>query len=511
MADGPWEDYQPQAQSNGPWTDYAAAAAPTTTDQAPASAAAESQPGGYMNTLKDFLWQNIGVPAGRTATNVVAGVPFMAMDMGVGARNIFGELTGVGGSGYTLPSQDLKAFKDIYFPQPDDTSHRVMEFANSVIGGTVAGAAGVPGLTGPTMGPNIPGRAAMTLGQQQAMDAGQKLGMKMTPGQLTQFRPLQQIDARLASIPATSGPFGSLMRNNQTVLNSAAARSIGENASEVSSPILDRAANRMGDVYDAVRDPNNIVQTRDLATPFKNVGIATPPLAPTSSVLDSIDKQFDGLLPAGGSIRDVKLVQNLENLANSGQINAQQLGQLSSKFGKVAYKAMTSPSGDRDQGQALYAVKNHVDDLLKQTMSPDEAANYATTNEQYRNLMTLIKPGVVNPASGNVSGITLANRLAASDKGGFVYGRNFTSDLYKAARFSKAFPSIAGDSGTATRSEGLTGLALSIPGSVGSWAYLKGAAPIAKAVTSLPSVFNTGLPSSGLQGLSDGIAEYMQQ
>jgi hypothetical protein len=137
---------------------------------------------------------------------------------------------------------------------------------------------------------------------------------------------------------------------------------------------------------------------------------------------------------------------------SEGSANAQQLGQLSSKLGRAAYKAMTSPSGDRDLGKALYAVKDHADDLVESTLSAAERAAYSTARGQYRNLMTLTsRTGIVNPSTGNVSGTALATKLQQADRPGFLFGKNQTP-LYQAARFAQAFKPIVGDSGTATRS-----------------------------------------------------------
>jgi hypothetical protein len=81
----------------------------------------------------------------------------------------------------------------------------------------------------------------------------------------------------------------------------------------------------------------------------------------------------------------------------------------------------------------------------------------------------------VNTAKGAVSPGLLANAFSRSDKTGFIEGAN-QSNLYNALRFYKAFPSIVGDSGTATRApfQGLTDLAMRIPAGVASRAYLSG-------------------------------------
>jgi hypothetical protein len=312
------------------------------------------------------------------------------------------------------------------------------------------------------------------------------MGMRLTPGQASGSRALQQFEAKLESQPMTSGPFNSLKSANQRVLNGTAARAIGETGTAVDSETLERASERLGNVFDSVRTPDRIV-------------IADP--RATSRAIDAIDQSVEGLLPGNASIRDNKLVQNLETLTQQGGINGEQLGSLSSKLGRAAYKQMSGPNGDRDWGQALYAVKDHVDDLVQSTLSPEEARTYAAARTQYRNLMLLTsRTGIVNPSTGNVSGGALANKLQQADRNGFLFGQN-QSDWYNAARFAQAFKPIVGDSGTATRSmlNSPTDFLLSLPFNVATRAYLRTPAAAASAVAGAPQAFaNSGAGTRGL-------------
>lgn len=303
---------------------------------------------------------------------------------------------------------------------------------------------------------------ALTGAQQQALQGGAAVGMRATPGQQTGSTALQQIEAKLESQPWSAGPFAAIKSGNQRALNAAVAQSIGENGHTVDASVLSSANDRLGNVFESVRDPKKIVITNPAAT---------------TTEINQIDQTVRGLLPGNASVRDNPLVADLERMTSGGAINAQQLGQLSSKLGKAAYKHMSSPSGDRDWGQALYAVKDHVDDLVQQSLTPAEQAEYAAARGQYRNLMMLTsRTNVVNPSTGDVSGANLANKLQQADKRGFLYGGNRTP-MYQAARFAQAFKPIVGNSGTATRSANLTNLSelpLGLLSNVGSRAYLSG-------------------------------------
>lgn len=295
----------------------------------------------------------------------------------------------------------------------------------------------------------------LTDAQQQAMKAGQYLGMKLTPGQQSGSMPLMQLEAKLESQPWTSGPFNDIRANNNDVLARATAQSIGENTTKLDSTVLGRANARLGSVFESVRSPNNVI-----AVDPKN----------TSTALQQIATDTEGLLPNNTSILDHPLVKRLSTLVGRGGddggylsqltmganqptvVNGQQLGALTSRLGKAAYNEMSTPSGNRELGKALYAVKDHVDDLVQGSLSQAQQAEYGAARSQYRNLMMLTsRSGIVNPSSGQVSGAMLANKLQQADKPGFLYGNN-QSDMYNAARFAQAFKPAVGNSGTATRS-----------------------------------------------------------
>jgi hypothetical protein len=374
----------------------------------------------------------------RPIVKAATGLPLMAMDAGVAARNLLsGNLDAMGRpkpGAYSLPSQGFNQALDQY-TQPPSGVGKAGEFINTVLAGAL-------GPMPSTASSSVPATATtnLTAAQQLALQNAKPLGMRVTPGQGMGSQALQQLEAKFESQPWSSGPFNAIKAGNQAALDRQAAISIGENAApNVDSTVMGRAADRMGDVFESARSPSRIVMADPKAT---------------TGTIDQIESQLQGLLPNGVTLRGNSLVQQLENLTQSGSVNGQQLGQLSSKLGKAAYKQMSSPGGDRDLGDGLYQVKDHVDDLLQSAMSPEDAQAYSAVRGQYRNLMNLAKPGVVNSSTGHVSGTNYANLLQRTDRQGYLFGGN-QSDLYNALRFSQAFKPAIGDSGTATRSPGL--------------------------------------------------------
>jgi hypothetical protein len=439
----------------------------------------------------NWLQSNLINPLGRAAYKAVSAAPLMAEDFLMAAKNVAGDaankvLGNPATPDYELPSARVNRALDAWLAPPTTTAGKASEIVNTMILN-----AALPAF------PRTPSGSAesgLTGAQRQAMIRGKSMGMQMTPGMETGSTVAKQAEARASSVPYLSGPFSAIQRNNQNVLNTAAARSIGESGNSVDASVLGAAADRLGDVFESVRSPDSVILT-DPKT--------------TSTILDAIDSTHAGLLPGSGSVRDNALVKSLESLAQSGSMTSEQVGNLSSKLGKAAYKQMTSAAGDRDLGQALYDVKNHADDILQSTLGGEDAAQYAAARQQYHTLMQLAKPGIVNSSTGDVAGANLANLLQRTDKGGYLFGRN-QSDLYSAARFSQAFKPIVGDSGTATRSADLKDMALAVPGNIASWAYLHPLAPAVRTILDAPGglqkVLKQGLDPSALSAILTGAA-----
>ena len=309
---------------------------------------------------------------------------------------------------------------------------------------------------GSTMGAVGPDASAgLTAAQQSILGRGKEMGFRTTPGQETGSRSLQQMEARMESSPFTSGPFNTIKAENQKILNRSTAQAIGVNADELSNPQLAQAQRQISSVYRQVASPEvkrldgNTIQTG----------------------IDILDNAFEGLTTQ--PLKSNIFVKQLQDLAAKGEASGNQLQTLSSKIGKRAKNEMTTAMGDRELGSALFQMKEIIDDALAQGLSAEQQAAFQTARANYRNLMTIrSNQGVVNPSTGNVSGLNLASALTRKDPQGFVFGSNQTP-MYEAARFAQAFKPIVGDSGTATRSMEVSPLSmmLAAPTNIAARAY----------------------------------------
>jgi hypothetical protein len=313
------------------------------------------------------------------------------------------------------------------------------------------------------------GNAALTAAQQAILQRGKAMGFKTTPAQETGSRSLLQMEARMESSPFTSAPFNTIKAENQKVLNKATAKAIGVDAEELSNPVLAQAQRNISGVYQRIATPE--LKKLDTMTMLNNI--------------DLVDNAFEGLTtqPLKANI----FVKQLQDLASKGEASGVQLQNLSSKLGKRAKNEMTTAMGDRELGNALFQLKEMVDDALQSGLSQAEQQAFAQARNNYRNLMTIrTSQGVVNPSSGNVSGLNLASALTRKDPQGFVFGSNQTP-MYEAARFAQAFRPIVGDSGTATRSMEYSpvNVLLSMPTNLAARAYTS--APVTAAASRVAS------------------------
>lgn len=330
----------------------------------------------------------------------------------------------------------------------------------SATSGTASSSASVTGGVnlnvrgGPSMGTVGPDPSAgLNEAMRRALAAGEGLGMRVTPGQATGSRALQQMEARLESQPLTSGPFNTLKAGNQTTMNRVFAKALGESSDVLDDATVGKFLARADKVYADVAD--DVARQVD-PTDFLNR-------------LSRIEADTDGLVPGG--IAQHPLVQRLIDYASKGKITGEQAQQLRSQLGKAAQQQMSGQQGNRELGSALFDVQEIADDWLAQGLSGARKAAYDAVRGQYRNFRLMTKAGAINPSSGNVSAPKLANTLQRADERGFLAGGN-QSDLYNAARFGQAFRPIVGDSGTATRMpQGMFEIAASVPLNVAARAY----------------------------------------
>jgi hypothetical protein len=513
---GPWEKYQKAAPAAaGPWTKYQAPAA------APAAPAADE----HNPAAGQGFFRNAAAAAGRQAFEGFEGIKQGIADMADPSGLLRSAGIRVRGLNERTPEQvdEQRRMDAPLLAAPGGTTGSIIGAIGTALpttlipgAGTTAGATLIGGALGATqpVGTNdsrvknmavgaVAGRvgqqagsalssaisrrvaqlradravtveqATQRVGEQQmasalsrgpsglnpaeraAMEGGERIGMRFTPGQKAGSPGAQKIEAWLQSKAMTSAPFDAAERASKDAIARAAAKAIGETSDTLDSAVIARANDRMAGVFESVRDP----RVRTISTDeFVNK-------------LAAVNDEFEGLLPGGSGVDAHPLVKRLFSYAEKGKATGEQLGGLSSKLSRAINKEMTSPSGDRELGQALGSVKEYVDDLVEQGLDGAQKETYRQVRGQWRNLSLLTsRSTIVNPSSGAVNARALASVLQTKDKAGFLRGGN-QSDMYTAARAAQAFPPIVGNSGTATRMGPADWIA-SVPGGAAGWLYM---------------------------------------
>jgi hypothetical protein len=428
--------------------------------------------------IENFRRGNVpeGMNFGRLTGNIAATLPLAALTGPIGPGVATGTLAARGG----IQGMAGGALQPVQTPGDSFFGQKAQQMAVGGVGGAAGGViapkvasaiqgssrAAAPttgqGSVSLTGGGSVLGgigedtSSALTSSQARLLERSRGLGFRTTPGQASGSRALQQMEARMESNPLFSGPFSQIKNANQATLNRHVADAIGERSTVLDADVLGRADARLGGIFDRVADNVKRIVPQDDVT----------------AQLSRIEQDYEGLLAK--PLLDQPLVKQFFDQVAKGEMTGAQLRSLSSKMGRAAKNQMSSGAGDRELGQAFFQVKDIVDDLIGQGIEdPALAASYNLARQQYRNLMLVTtRAGVVNPASGNVSGANLAAALQSKDRRGYLFGGNM-SDFYDAARFSQAFKPLVGDSGTATRTMPMDALnlALTLPTNLATRAY----------------------------------------
>lgn len=287
---------------------------------------------------------------------------------------------------------------------------------DTALGAAVGGAAG---FAFPAAGQGL-----AAIGRRSASIADD-LGLRLTPGHRYNSPSLQRVEASMESFPLTAPAFTGLRDQNQKALNRVAAEAIGVIGDDLSGDVLGAAKARIGAQF------NSLTQGRQIPVDEQFT-------ADISAIRQKLDT------PLKSAKKGRKFLDALDEIVSSGTITDRAYQDISSE---IADELMSKGTKGVSKS-ALREAKERIDDLFERSMGADELASFRKAREQWRNLLNVSK--ATDTATGNVSGLKLANRLATKDEHGYVFGNNKTP-LYNAARAAKQYKDVVGDSGTASR------------------------------------------------------------
>lgn len=260
---------------------------------------------------------------------------------------------------------------------------------------------------------------------KEAIEAAGRLGIQLTPGQVTGNKALQLVESRLAKTPGSSGAMQEFQRGNDKAMSRAAARAMGETADEITPDVFARASQRIGGDFERLSAKTDVVLgdgfTAALASLKTN----------QSKLGDFADAEVDKLIAKG------------MDLSAKGAVEGSAYQAIRSSLSKKAKDAFAN--GNSELGQALKTVREAMDDAAASGLSAADRQGWEAARKQWAALKTLEKGNVVE--GGKVSAGRVKEALRTARPKDYKEGR-LEGELMDIAKMAEQFKPMA-DSGTA--------------------------------------------------------------
>lgn len=225
-------------------------------------------------------------------------------------------------------------------------------------------------------------RGAPVSGEVAALaDRAKQIGISVPADRIANSKPLNALAASLDYVPLSGRAATNTRMESQ--LNTALSRTFGQNTDNVTMG-LRKAGETLGSEFDRVLKSNTVkVDQQFFGDLADHANRAAKELG--SDGANVIKNQIDEIIAKAGN----------------GQID-----------GQAAYniKRTLDRIGKRNTPEAFYAIdlKKSLMEALNRSLGPDEAAKFATTRQQYGNMLSLEKIAK-NGAEGDISIARLAN------------------------------------------------------------------------------------------------------
>lgn len=221
-----------------------------------------------------------------------------------------------------------------------------------------------------------------------ALQAAERVGYKPSAAQITQNPAMMNFENYLARSPGSSGAMQQVRQTQQTALNRAGARAMGETADTLDEAVFAAAKGRIGGEFDRLGQ---------ITQPDLTGGFLT-----TLARVDS-DNAARG---AFASDKITKLIDKGLDLAANNNLDGKAYKEIRSALANEAQAAFRA--GDATTGQAYKSLYTSLDDAAKSSLSPADQKAWDVARMEWKALKTLSKSNVAE--AGNVS----APRAAAA-------------------------------------------------------------------------------------------------
>jgi hypothetical protein len=251
-----------------------------------------------------------------------------------------------------------------------------------------------------------------------ALNAADRIGYRPTPAQITQNPGMQAFENYLLRTPGSSGTMQKVATANQTALNRAGAKAMGEAADSLDEGVMATAQKRIGDEFDRL----GAITKPDLSGGFIN----------TLAKIDADNA-------ARGAFANTKingLIDKGLDLAAANNLDGKAYKEIRTALANEAQSAFKS--GDATTGQAYKQLYSALDDAAKGSLSAADQEAWDLARQQWKAFKTLTKSNVAE--AGNVSAPRAAAAVRAQGPG--LRTGKANGELADIARIGEAFKGI---------------------------------------------------------------------
>jgi hypothetical protein len=253
----------------------------------------------------------------------------------------------------------------------------------------------------------------------ESAGAAERLGLKLSAGQKTGNPALQNFENYLSRSPGSSGAMLKANAANQTALDSAAARAMGQNADGLGEDVFRVAKDSIGSEFQRLQ------------------GITKPQLG--NDFLQAL-VQIDSANVARGSFKSKEvdsLITKGLDLAAKGNLSGTAYKEIRTELSNEANKAFRA--GDATVGQAYKALRKSLDDAAEKSLPAAERKAWAETRKQWSAYKALSKSNVSE--GGHVSAPRLASAMRSAN-GDAVRTGSLTGETADIARIGEAVKGV---------------------------------------------------------------------
>lgn len=264
-----------------------------------------------------------------------------------------------------------------------------------------------------------------------AQTARNQFGIPVSAGEVSSNPTVRFLNSVVNKLPGSGG--GSHKEEMQTGFNRAVANTFGEDEHAITPPVMARARDRIGDVFeDAAR-----------RTPTINLG-------PQHAIrLGNVIQDAQASMTPEEWTPLAHQVRNIAGLVDpqTGTITGEVYQNLTKRNSPLD-RAMHSPNSSIKHG--AQQIRDVLDDAFEASAHPDVVEGLRNARREWKNLRT-VEPLVEKSQNGDVSPALLQGRVISNNKGtyGAAYGGG--GDLKTLADIGQRFMKEPPSSGTAER------------------------------------------------------------